>query len=180
MFLKFKQNGIVKFYNPSKGFGFIYADEEKKDIFFHITKINGANPPKIGDKVSFYINEKKGQNYAYDIDIIYTLTKKSIKNLEQRTKKNLEGFPCIRGETIKGFKVNNIIKTIKTSRYTTVDEAKNELIEIAKDCGANAIFNYIWHRESDWSDDYFLFWQIDRTRKTTFWAEGNAVFLIDN
>lgn len=49
-----KSNGMVKFYNPMKGFGFIHSDKEKIDVFFHITDIKGANPPKIEDRVFLF------------------------------------------------------------------------------------------------------------------------------
>lgn len=94
--------------------------------------------------------------------------------------KSLQGFPCIRGELINDFKVAKIIKKITTYGYDTVAEAQDNLIRSAKECGANAVFNYIWHRESDWSDDYFLIFHMGRSRKTTFWAEGNAVRLIQS
>ena len=94
--LESKQSGTVKFYNPTKGFGFIFADKEKKDIYFHITAINGASPPKVGDKVSFYLEEKKGRASACDVDITYIAAKTSFQKAEYRTQKTLQGFPCIR------------------------------------------------------------------------------------
>lgn len=36
--------GSVKFYNEEKGFGFIAADTEKEDLFFHSTVFNGERP----------------------------------------------------------------------------------------------------------------------------------------
>ncbi len=48
-------NGTVKFFNESKGFGFITPDEGGKDVFVHanglIDEINE------GDKVSFDVEE---------------------------------------------------------------------------------------------------------------------------
>jgi CspA family cold shock protein len=173
-----KQKGTVKFYNPIKGFGYIYADKEKKDVFFHITAIKGANPPKIGDKVSFFIEENKGRESARNIDIINIVEKAHFNDSANRIPKSLQGFPCIRGETINGFKVNRIIKKMETSGFNTVDEAKEALIAMAKQSGANAIFNYIWHRESDLEDEYFLIWYQGKTRVTCFWAEGTAVQLV--
>ena len=54
-------NGTVKFFNRSKGFGFITPDEEGKDVFVHqnglIDEINE------GDKVSYDVEEgQKGLN----------------------------------------------------------------------------------------------------------------------
>ena len=47
--------GTVKFYNGSKGFGFI-TKEDGQDIFFHISEVQG-NEPKDGDSVQFEIGE---------------------------------------------------------------------------------------------------------------------------
>ena len=47
--------GTVKFYNGSKGFGFI-TKEDGNDLFFHISEVQG-NEPKDGDKVQFEIGE---------------------------------------------------------------------------------------------------------------------------
>lgn len=46
------RTGKVKFYNESKGYGFITDDETGKDIFVHATGLNGAELRE-GDKVSF-------------------------------------------------------------------------------------------------------------------------------
>lgn len=46
------RTGTVKFYNESKGYGFITDDETGKDIFVHATgiKVESLNE---GDKVSY-------------------------------------------------------------------------------------------------------------------------------
>lgn len=56
------QTGTVKFFNESKGFGFIVDDESSRDIFVHITGLNGATIRE-KDRVEFEIVEgKKGLN----------------------------------------------------------------------------------------------------------------------
>lgn len=55
-------NGTVKFFNNSKGFGFITPDDGGKDVFVHINGLNG-NTIDEGDKVSYDIEEgRKGPN----------------------------------------------------------------------------------------------------------------------
>lgn len=53
--------GTVKFYNETKGFGFIVPDEGGKDVFAHKTGIQ--DPIREGDKVSYDVEESpKGLN----------------------------------------------------------------------------------------------------------------------
>ena len=53
--------GTVKFYNDSKGFGFIVADDNQEEIFVHQTGL--IHEIQEGDRVEFDIKEgKKGPN----------------------------------------------------------------------------------------------------------------------
>ena len=49
-------NGIIKFYNTNKGYGFVIEDETKEEIFFHVT---GLVDQKImtDDVVSFDVEK---------------------------------------------------------------------------------------------------------------------------
>ncbi len=52
--------GTVKFFNASKGFGFI-VQESGDDIFFHISEVQGGQEPQDGDKVEYEVGQgKKG------------------------------------------------------------------------------------------------------------------------
>ena len=58
-----KVKGIIKFFNKQKGFGFITPENGNKDIFVHITNVEGdPSHLKEGQKVEFTpINGRKGQ-----------------------------------------------------------------------------------------------------------------------
>lgn len=56
------QTGVVKFFNESKGFGFIVTDGSAEEIFVHVTGLGGLHI-KENDKVSYeVIQGKKGLN----------------------------------------------------------------------------------------------------------------------
>lgn len=56
------QTGVVKFFNESKGYGFIVEDDTNRDIFVHITGLNGATIRE-KDRVQFeVVDGKKGLN----------------------------------------------------------------------------------------------------------------------
>ena len=53
--------GTVKFFNESKGFGFIIDDESKTEYFVHVTGL--INEINEGDAVEFELQEgRKGLN----------------------------------------------------------------------------------------------------------------------
>ena len=54
-------NGVVKFYNAQKGFGFIQPDDGGKDVFVHATALERAGMSGLneGQKVSFDTQEDR-------------------------------------------------------------------------------------------------------------------------
>ena len=61
-------NGTVKFFNNSKGFGFIAPDEGGKDLFIHQSGL--IDEITEGDKVSYDVEESpKGLN-AVNVKVI--------------------------------------------------------------------------------------------------------------
>ncbi len=61
-------NGTVKFFNRSKGFGFIIPDDGSKDVFVH--KNDLIDQIADGDKVSYEVEEsQKGLN-AVNVKVV--------------------------------------------------------------------------------------------------------------
>lgn len=52
-------NGTVKFFNNTKGFGFIAPEDGSKDVFVHISALERAGLPPLneGDQVSFEVED---------------------------------------------------------------------------------------------------------------------------
>ncbi len=58
--------GTVKWFNPSKGFGFIQPDGGGKDVFVHITAVQaaGLNGLDDGQKISYEVTMDRGKEAA--------------------------------------------------------------------------------------------------------------------
>jgi CspA family cold shock protein len=60
--------GTVKWFNEQKGYGFVQPDDGSKDVFVHISAVEGAGlrTLKEGQKVSFEIvtDKRTGKNSA--------------------------------------------------------------------------------------------------------------------
>lgn len=58
--------GIVKWFNPTKGFGFIQPDQGGSDVFVHISAVQraGLNSLAEGQRVSYELTSSKGKTSA--------------------------------------------------------------------------------------------------------------------
>ncbi len=59
-----RQNGTVKFFNASKGYGFITPDDGGKDVFVHVTAVerSGIGALNDGMRISFETEpDKRGK-----------------------------------------------------------------------------------------------------------------------
>lgn len=64
-----KQQGVVKFFNAEKGFGFIKHNDSNKETFVHLSGLISQNI-KEGDNVEFELQEgKKGMN-AVNVQVV--------------------------------------------------------------------------------------------------------------
>tara|TARA_B100000902_G_C27013331_1_gene765906 strand:- start:613 stop:804 length:192 start_codon:yes stop_codon:yes gene_type:complete len=61
--------GKVKFFNSSKGYGFIVDDETGDDVFVHVTSLNGLKINE-GDKVEYEIEEGERGKTATNIQLV--------------------------------------------------------------------------------------------------------------
>ena len=60
--------GTIKYYNRDRGFGFI-AVMVGSDHFFHVSQLNGQDPPHVGDTVSFIPDLRDGKPIAKSVQI---------------------------------------------------------------------------------------------------------------
>lgn len=63
--------GTVKWFNPTKGFGFIQPEEGGADVFVHISAVEKAGLSGLneGQKVSYDIEENRGKKAAANIKV---------------------------------------------------------------------------------------------------------------
>tara|TARA_B110000438_G_C15286179_1_gene424824 strand:- start:99 stop:302 length:204 start_codon:yes stop_codon:yes gene_type:complete len=61
--------GKIKWFNATKGFGFIVDDNGEKDVFVHISALKTAGIESLdeGDSVSFEIEENNGKSNATNL-----------------------------------------------------------------------------------------------------------------
>ena len=61
--------GTVKWFNATKGFGFIQPDDGGKDVFVHISAVEraGLNGLNEGQKISYEIANERGRSSAVNL-----------------------------------------------------------------------------------------------------------------
>jgi CspA family cold shock protein len=64
-------NGTVKWFNPTKGFGFIQPDQGGSDVFVHISALEKAGLRSLdeGQKVSYELVTDKGKTSAGNLKL---------------------------------------------------------------------------------------------------------------
>ena len=62
--------GVVKWFNPGKGYGFIAPDDGGTDIFVHISAVQHAGLRKLneGERVKFALQQRDGRLAAISLE----------------------------------------------------------------------------------------------------------------
>lgn len=64
--------GKVKYFNDSKGWGFLSSEENDSDIYVHYTQINmeGYKTLKEGQEVSYELTTTEKGNHASNVNLL--------------------------------------------------------------------------------------------------------------
>jgi len=64
-------SGKVKWFNPTKGYGFIQPDEGGRDVFIHISALERSGIDNLNDDqaVNFELEEQNGKTSAIKIEL---------------------------------------------------------------------------------------------------------------
>jgi CspA family cold shock protein len=65
-------NGTVKWFNATKGFGFIQPEDGGKDVFVHISAVEKAGLRGLneGQRVSYELQNERGRTAAVNLKTI--------------------------------------------------------------------------------------------------------------
>ncbi len=66
-----KSSGTVKWFDATKGYGFIKPDDGGRDVFVHITAVRAAGLQTLeeGQTVSFELTNERGKTAAANLEI---------------------------------------------------------------------------------------------------------------
>ncbi len=66
------QSGTVKWFNPTKGFGFIVPEDGGNDVFVHISAVEQAGLKSLdeGQKVQFELQDNRGRQAAAELQVV--------------------------------------------------------------------------------------------------------------
>jgi CspA family cold shock protein len=64
--------GVVKWFNPTKGFGFIQPDQGGNDVFVHISALDGLGIKTLneGQRVSYELQTQRGKTAAGNLQLL--------------------------------------------------------------------------------------------------------------
>ena len=64
--------GTVKWFNPTKGYGFITPDEGGNDVFVHISAVQEAGMQGLdeGQKLNYEVTENRGKSAASALTLV--------------------------------------------------------------------------------------------------------------
>jgi|TARA_B110000459_G_C16503399_1_gene444471 CspA family cold shock protein len=67
-----KQIGTVKWFNSTKGYGFIAPDNGSKDVFIHISALNAAGLDNLDEnqKIKYEVTSSQGKESAANIELV--------------------------------------------------------------------------------------------------------------
>ena len=64
-----RHTGSVKFFNESKGFGFIIPNNGEEDVFVHISQVVNKKPLKENQRVSYDLGKGKKGVMAENVEL---------------------------------------------------------------------------------------------------------------
>lgn len=64
--------GVVKWFNPTKGYGFVKPEQGGPDVFIHISALEKAGIGNLneGQRISYDLSTNKGKTAAIQIKLI--------------------------------------------------------------------------------------------------------------